>query len=115
MSRKSGPGFDGLLLTRGSAVDEPAAMGDRSAGSGAQGYVMRWTAFALLAVTAGLAIGVVEAATRTAAAEPTIRRNASAITDVSAQQYVRRPPRVVIYPRYPYRYMYRQCADGYVV
>ena len=89
-------------------------MGDGSAGQSTVGYVMRWTAFALLAVTAGLAIGAVGSATNPAAAEPTVRNTAAPVTDMSAQR-VRRPPRVIVHPIYRYRTMYRQCADGYVV
>jgi len=78
------------------------------------GYgVMRSKALALLTVTAGLAIGAVTAATSPATAQTTVRSKAAPATDMSAQR--RRPPRVVIYPIYPYRTMYRQCADGYVV
>ena len=76
---------------------------------------MRWKALALLAATTGLAIGAVTAVSSEAAAEPTIRNNAAPVTEMSAQQRVRRPPRVTIYPIYPYRPMYRQCVDGYVV
>jgi hypothetical protein len=89
-------------------------MGDGSGGSVRSGvWVMRWKAFALLAAVAGLAIGAVTAATEEASAQTTVRNKAAPATDASAQR--RRPPRVVIYPIYPYRTMYRQCVDGYVV